>query len=304
LIIRSLTCSMTPIRQPLLKSNRNADPQPKGHVRPTRPSNERNISEDQPIDLGSLNGKPFIVRIVPGAGIEWNGCPGVRAPNSPVVSEEVRAAARAARMYSAAEHKVAQEAVGVIGALYGYTQGKLRMGYINDMIRQCQLAPDTVKGILTRLGIDPERPFRINGQHLAFVNGLISPCDGGIAPNEASTSGDSDRGSPAVAPLAQPASAAIDGSYQSRTTLTSMAICHEDRLSPPECIDLRTETFVPMGSTNIPTTDAESEFWSRIKAHLWQRLAAAHKAEPVRALHSRVMERSRESAVHYDSLLG
>lgn len=53
----------------------------------------------------------------------------------------------------------------------------------------------------------------------------------------------------AVVLLAQPASAAIDGSYQSGTTPTNITIYYEDRLSPPGYVDLRTATFIPAGST-------------------------------------------------------
>jgi hypothetical protein len=186
---------MAYIRRVALRPSCSAVPKPKERVCPSTSSNERDISSDQPIDLGSLNGKPFELRIVPGVGIEWSGCPFVKAPTSSVVSEEYHAAARAARMYSVAEHKFAQETVAVIGALYRYTQGRLQIDDVNDTIQFFRLAPNTVKDMLTRLGVDPDRPFRINGQHFVFVNGLISPYDGGIAPNEASNSGDSGRDS-------------------------------------------------------------------------------------------------------------
>lgn len=53
----------------------------------------------------------------------------------------------------------------------------------------------------------------------------------------------------AVVLFAQPASAAIDGSYQSGTTPTNITIYYEDTLSPRGYVDLRTATFIPAGFT-------------------------------------------------------
>lgn len=130
------------------------------------------------INLGKLNGKPFMMKIFAEGGIQWSGGglipanldtgPGCR------VSEGYKAAVRAQEAYSKCERGIGEKNAAIINQFYIITDRGFSADYFNEYIEN---NPSNFKGsdvlaALNRLGIDGQTPFTINGRQFVF-NGQL-----------------------------------------------------------------------------------------------------------------------------------
>lgn len=129
-------------------------------------SNKQSITlqADKEINLGTINGRPFEMKIFSEGGFEWSGCRRIKASKAGArVTAEQRAAARAARSYTYSEHKKADEMCAVINYMYLMQEKGWASSDLNDCIKEANISQKEIKEAFNRLGIDVDQPFTVNG---------------------------------------------------------------------------------------------------------------------------------------------
>lgn len=128
------------------------------------------LSANTPVDLGTFAGKPLEMQIFNGGGYEWSGAIRIQEPASgSQVTPEQAAAAYAAQSYTEAEYSQGQNVTSVVELLYLMNKGTLSTDQVNSLMnQQYNITPSEVTDALTRLGINPNEPFTVNGQKYSY----------------------------------------------------------------------------------------------------------------------------------------
>ncbi len=122
------------------------------------------LNTNTPIDLGTIDGKPFEMQIMNG----WSGAIQIHAHTGSQVTPEDAAAAYAAHSYTRAEYTEGDHVSAVVNYLYLMTQGVMSTDAVNGAMRQTNITPSEVNDALTRLGLNSNEPFTVNGQAYVF----------------------------------------------------------------------------------------------------------------------------------------
>jgi hypothetical protein len=127
------------------------------------------INANTPINLGTIDGKPFEMQILGSGGFEWSGQMQIQesAPGSAVTPEQA-AAAYAAHSYSLPEQMQANHVGAVIDQLYLMENNGVSTDSLNNMINSGQISQNDVENALTRLGLNPSESFTVNGRTFTF----------------------------------------------------------------------------------------------------------------------------------------
>jgi len=128
------------------------------------------LAANTPIDLGTFAGKPLEMQIFNGGGYEWSGAIRIQEPASgSQVTPEQAAAAYAAQSYTEAEYSQGQNVTSVVELLYLMNKGTLSTDEVNSLVnQQHNITPSEVTDALTRLGINSNEPFTVNGQKYSY----------------------------------------------------------------------------------------------------------------------------------------
>jgi hypothetical protein len=141
--------------------------------------NSVTLSANTPIDLGTIDGKPFEMQIMEGGGFEWPGQIQIHAHTGSQVTPEDAAAAYAAHSYSLPEQMQANHIGAVIDELYLMTKNGSSTDSLNNLISTSQISQSDVEDALTRLGFNPSEPFTVNGRAFIFSSGTLKDYEGG-----------------------------------------------------------------------------------------------------------------------------
>ncbi len=134
------------------------------------------LEANKQIDLGTIDGKPFKMKLFIDGGFEWSGGLFLKAPQGgSKVSPEHAAAAYAFDSYTRAEREKAQDIGGVICALYQVTNRGQKTSFFNSFINNSgkKFLPEETKDALGLIGINPDKPFTINGRTFVFDSGTL-----------------------------------------------------------------------------------------------------------------------------------
>ncbi len=137
------------------------------------------LNANTPINLGTIDDKPFEMQILDGQGFEWSGQMQIQesAPGSAPTSEQV-AAAYDAQAYSLPEQMQANHVGAVIDELYLMASNGSSTDSINSMINSSQISQSDVEDALTRLGLNSSEPFTVNGRSFIFSSGTLKDYEG------------------------------------------------------------------------------------------------------------------------------
>lgn len=130
------------------------------------------LDANTPIDLGTIDGKPFEMQIMEGGGFEWSGNIQIKKTEGRVTPEQA-AAAYAAASYTSAEHEQAGHISATIISIYLMTKDGLSTDSFNDSIRSSTISQKDVENALNRLGFNPSEPFTVNGRTFIFNSGTL-----------------------------------------------------------------------------------------------------------------------------------
>ncbi len=130
--------------------------------------NSVTLNTNTPIDLGTIDGKPFEMQIMDGGGSEWSGAIRIHAHAGSQVTPEDVAAAYAAHSYTRAEYEEGDHVSAVVTYLYMMTKGVMSTDAVNSALRQTNITPSEVNDALNRLGLNSNEPFTVNGQAYIF----------------------------------------------------------------------------------------------------------------------------------------
>lgn len=126
------------------------------------------------INLGKLNGKPFMMKVFKEGGIQWSGGglipPELDTPPGTPVREEVKAIVRAREAYSKCEREIGEKNAAIINQFYMITDRGYSADYFNEYIENnpSEFKSSDVLEALKRLGIDGQTPFTINNRTFMF----------------------------------------------------------------------------------------------------------------------------------------
>jgi hypothetical protein len=130
------------------------------------------LDTNTPIDLGTINGKPFEMHIMEGGGFQWSGAIRIKDAEGKVTPEQA-AAAYAAASYTTTEHEQAGQILATINKLYLITKNGQSTDPFNDFIRSFNISQKDVENALNRLGFNSSEPFTVNGRTFIFNSGTL-----------------------------------------------------------------------------------------------------------------------------------
>ncbi len=134
------------------------------------------LEPDVKLNLGTINDKPFQMRIFSDGGAEWNGSPRIFGPmeSGQRITEEVRRVHYAAEAYTRKEHEKAEQLIGIIYDLYLTTTKGWSIDFMfNGSIDMFSIPATQVEEALQRLGLAPKEPFTINGRTFILEAGYV-----------------------------------------------------------------------------------------------------------------------------------
>lgn len=131
------------------------------------------LQADSKIDLGTMNGKEFNMKINPTSGYQWSGAIPIKLTNSSVVTADIAAAVYAAQQYTREEYDECAKITGTIHLLYltadrGWTAEKF-----NEICSQTKISQSYIESTLNRLDLDYAKPFSINGRTFVYESGTL-----------------------------------------------------------------------------------------------------------------------------------
>lgn len=133
------------------------------------------LEADKKIDLGTIDDKPFEMRLFQNGGFEWSGGLFLKAPQGgSKVTPEQAAAAYAFDSYTRTEHERANDIGAVICAIYHITnRGQPTSSFYSAMNNGKKILPEEMEDALGLLGINPDEPFTINGRTFVLDSGTL-----------------------------------------------------------------------------------------------------------------------------------
>lgn len=131
------------------------------------------LQADSQINLGTINGKEFDMKINPTGGYQWTGAIQVKYTPDSRVSQESVIAAYAAQQYTREEYNECAQITGVINQLYLIVDRGWTAERFNDFCDQTKILQTDVESALSRLGLDYSQPFNINGRTFVYESGTL-----------------------------------------------------------------------------------------------------------------------------------
>lgn len=132
-----------------------------------------NLNKDKTYDLGTLNGKPFHIKLLPESGFEWSGRIRLSGRPEGKVTPEQIAAANAFDSYNSYEWLQGEHMGAVIATITRIADNNLETTYFNKLVKLHSITQSEIENALQRLGVDPHKPFSINGRTFAINSGLL-----------------------------------------------------------------------------------------------------------------------------------
>lgn len=135
------------------------------------------LKANKEINLGTINGKPFEMKIFQEGGFEWSGCPRIKAPKAGSrVTDEQLEAAYATRSYTFSEHKKAGEICAVINFMYLMQDKGWTTSSFNKYIEESNISQQKIEDAFSNLGINPNKPFNLKGERFILESGKLKNC--------------------------------------------------------------------------------------------------------------------------------
>lgn len=133
-----------------------------------------NLETNKTISLGTINGKPFDMKIFEG-GASWTGSQMIRMhPQDARVTDEEMAAAAAFEAYTPDERLTGNSISALINQLYLVAHQGLGVSTFNNWVETQNKSQDEIKEALQRLGIDSNQTFTINGRSFSLDSGELA----------------------------------------------------------------------------------------------------------------------------------
>lgn len=131
------------------------------------------LQADTTINMGTINGKPFDMKIHLNSGYQWSGAIPIKLTNGNIVTPEHKAAARAANAYSPREYNEGAAVSGAVHLLYLMADRGWAAQQFNDICSSTRKTQKDIENALDRLGIDKDKPFNINGRMFTYNFGIL-----------------------------------------------------------------------------------------------------------------------------------
>lgn len=131
------------------------------------------LDKEKIYDLGTLNGRPFHLKLLSPNGFEWSGRISLSGCPEGKVTPAQKAAARAFDAYTSQEWSQGEHMGIVISTLTNIADNNLETTYFNKRVKLFGISQNEIESALRCLNLDPHKPFSINGQTFIIKGGVL-----------------------------------------------------------------------------------------------------------------------------------